>query len=262
MAGEESQSNNFNRALTLINEAVSMLKSSPGNNENTSKGESNSTNSNGSATTAPTTPSRQVELVRMFPFMRPTVRSTAKPSTSKGAFKPSSHTYPYQRYTPKVSWTHTFICLADKDEKSVLSREEKRILKEAGLGEKKSIFTDKNGSFNHVKSTLEAQFRQLKDVNGVFEILWSGGARRDLEVISMPPIGYNVPYLKDSIGQAIGYIRRVQVNLAKTPINKVFYCLYIAYIRVYIIQIWIINFEYPLPSFGYNLHHPLKIYLF
>jgi hypothetical protein len=54
--------------------------------------------------------------------------------------------------------------LADKDEKSVPSREEKRILKEAGLGEKKSIFTDKNGSFNHVKSTLEAQFRQLKDV--------------------------------------------------------------------------------------------------
>ena len=84
-----------------------------------------------------TTPSRQVELVRMCPFMQPTVTSTAKPSTSKGAFKPSSHTYLYQRYTPKVSWTHTFICLADKDEKSVPSREEKRILKEAGLGEKK-----------------------------------------------------------------------------------------------------------------------------
>jgi hypothetical protein len=79
---------------------------------------------------------------------------------------------------------------------------------------------------------LEAQFRQLKGVNGIFEFLRSGGARRDLEVIPMPPLGYNMPYLKDSIGQAIAYIRPVQVNLAKTPINKVFYCLYIAYICV------------------------------
>ena len=231
MAGEESQSNNFNRALTLINEAVSMLKSS--NTENTSMGESSSRNSNGMATTAATTPSRQVELVRMFPFMRPTVTSTAKPSTSKDSFKPSYRTYPYQRYKPKVSWTHTFVCLADKDEKSVPSREEKRILKEAGLGEKKIIFTDKNGSFSHIKSTLEAQFRQLEDVNGVFEILRSGGARRELEVIPMPPLGYNVPYLKDSIGQAIGYIRPVQVNLSKTPIDKVFLLFIIVYACIY-----------------------------
>ena len=211
MAGEESQSNNFSRALTLLNEAVSVLKSSPSNTRNAN-----------SASTTTTTPSREVELVRMFPFMRPTVTSAAKASTSKDAFRPSSRTYPYQRYKPKVSWTHTFICLVDKDEKSVPSREEKRILKKAGLGEKKIIFTDKSGSFSHVRSIFETQFRQLKELNGVFEILRSGGARRDLEVIPMPPLGYNMPYLKDAIGQAIGYIRPVQVNLAKTPIDKVF----------------------------------------
>ena len=87
--------------------------------------------------TTASTPSRQVELVWMFPLMRPATSTTAKPSNSKNAFKHNLRPIQNHKHKPKVSWTHTFVCLADKNIKFVLSREEKRILKEAGLGEKR-----------------------------------------------------------------------------------------------------------------------------
>ena len=183
MAGgnERSDSNHFTRALSLINEAVTMLRSSPENEESMSTSESIPTTSysNQGTTTTLTTPrpSRQVELVRLFPFIRPMVPSTSRtapPATKQEKFKPTLRYSPYQRYKPKASWTHTFLCLADKDQKSVPSQDEKRVLKAAGLGEKKIVFPDKNGSFDHVKKTLEGYFDELKDVNGLFETLCSG----------------------------------------------------------------------------------------
>jgi hypothetical protein len=156
----------------------------------------------------------------MWPTV-PSTSRTAPPATKQEKFKPTSRYSPYQRYKPKASWTHTFLCLADKDKKSVPSRDEKRVLKAAGLGEKKIVFPDKNGSFDHVKKTLEGYFDELKDVNGVFEILRSGGGRRELDVIPIPPLGYNVPFLRDAVGQAIAYIRPVQSNLSKTALPEV-----------------------------------------
>ncbi len=67
----------------------------------------------------------------------------------------------------------------------------------------------------------EGYFDELKDVNGVFEILRSSGGRRELEVIRIPPIGYNMPFFKDAVGQAIAYIRPVQSNLSKTALPEV-----------------------------------------
>ena len=146
-----------------------MLRASPGNEETTSARESIPTTSFSNEGTTQSLPSsrpstsRQVELVRLFPFMRPTAPSSGhitQPAARKEKSKPSLRYSPYQRYKPKVSWTHIFICLADSDQRSLPSREEKRVLKAAGLGEKKIVFPDKNGSFEHVKKTLEDYFEK------------------------------------------------------------------------------------------------------
>lgn len=72
-----------------------------------------------------------------------------------------------------------FVFLSEKDHSYVPSRDRKGELKAAGLGEKKIVFSNKNGSFEHVRSTLENQFPKLKDLQGGFEILRAAGARRN-----------------------------------------------------------------------------------
>ena len=47
----------------------------------------------------------------------------------------------------------------------------KRCLKDGGLGKRKVVFSDKNGSFEHAKTTLEGEYPPLQDLNGAFEIL-------------------------------------------------------------------------------------------
>ena len=44
-----------------------------------------------------------------------------------------------------------FVCLSERDDSYVPQRVKKRALKEAGLGEKKIIFSNKNGQFEHTK---------------------------------------------------------------------------------------------------------------
>ena len=72
-----------------------------------------------------------------------------------------------------------------------------------------------------MRSTLEDHFPKLKDVQGAFEILRASGARSILELIPMPPLGYTVPFLKEALGQAIGYVRPVQQCLDITPVIQV-----------------------------------------
>lgn len=113
------------------------------------------------------------------------------------------------------------MCLSNIDQETVPSREEKNRLNNAGLGEKKVVFGDKRGSWEHVKSVLEKEFPKLKDVNGAFEIMRSSGNRRSLELVSIPSMGYTVPFLKEILGQAIGYIRPLQKNLDLAPASTV-----------------------------------------
>ena len=225
----------FNKAVSLINQALDVLKNSSGdqqtscqNTENTNSSlnsmlpstlpTSTSSNSSGRATPKQCTPETStqrpepLELQRLFPFFGP--RGTS------GRMK-SQRSSPYTRYRPKETWTHTFICLSDIKDSIVPSREKKRLLKDGGLCEKKVVFNDKKGSFSHVKTTLEREFSQLQDLNGAFEILRSCGSRRLLEIIPIPPQGYTVPMLKEALGQAIGYVRPLQKNLKLKKTNQV-----------------------------------------
>ncbi|XP_067031279.1 uncharacterized protein [Acropora muricata] len=216
----------FDRALNLINQAVGMLREGSSSSDVQNLPAASTSSSSGSLPVANASngqngapPGTPTELSRLFPgFMRPSPAGSTQ--WSRNPWKPKQRGTPYQRFKPKDSWTHVFVCLSERDDSDVPQRDEKRALKEAGLGEKKIIFNNKNGQFEHVKSTLEDHFPKVKDVQGAFEILRASGARRRLEVIAMPPLGYTVPYLREALGQAIAYLRPVQRCLDMTPITQ------------------------------------------
>ena len=124
---------------------------------------------------------------------------------------------------PKETWTHDFCLLHATECERTPSQEYISTLKEADLGKKRITFHDKNGDFHHLKDTLEQEYCKLKSQQGAFELMRAerGGASRPLKLISMPSIGYTVPYLKESIGSStLVYIRPMKSNL---PLDKVAY---------------------------------------
>ena len=118
-----------------------------------------------------------------------------------------------------------FICLANKDAETVPTRPEKSELNDAGLEEQKIVFSNKNGSFAHVRSTLEKVVPKMKDLDGRFEILKTTSAQRFLSAIPIPPLGYIVPVLKDGLDHATAYIEnnidvmRMRTYSASTLLN-------------------------------------------
>ena len=104
-------------------------------------------------------------------------------------------------------------CLADKNCSTVPSRALKFQLQSAGLGRKKIIFGWKDNPFK-LKEKLEEMYPKL--VNGWgFELLRSGVPVHSLVVITPPPAGYSVAFLRDEsgLGQALAYVRPLQKNL-------------------------------------------------
>ncbi|CAB4005069.1 Hypothetical predicted protein [Paramuricea clavata] len=153
------------------------------------------------------------EITKLFPYFQ---TQAQKGSTNRFKYAP------YPKFKPKETWTHVFICLANKDAETVPTRPEKSELNDAGLGEQKIVFPNKNGSFAHVRSTLEKVFPKMKDLDGAFEILRTTScARRFLSAIPIPPLGYTVPVLKDGLGHATAYIRPMQKNLSMESVSKV-----------------------------------------
>ena len=138
-----------------------------------------------------------------------------KPANSgaKRVFNAKTGTYFWKRET----WTHRFVCLAHKDQIYAPSREEKESLRVAGLGEKKLVL-NKGLCALDVMSELIKAYPKLAEGGG-FELLRSGNRLRDLVLITAPPGGYSVSFLKDSgIGQSIIYIRPIQTDLDLDPI--------------------------------------------
>ena len=123
--------------------------------------------------------SESTEMARFFPFYRQGAAAGARISSR----------YPYKRFRPSASlsgckkawkpketWMHTFICIAEADHCLIPIREEKIVLEEAGIGEKKITF-DKYGEYEHFQSSLLKEFPKLKEGGG-FQVLRSSGGRR------------------------------------------------------------------------------------
>ena len=198
------------KALELINEAVTILTANPSSSKTLI---SSSTTTDANANTAVTQPtfttSSSSEISKLFPSM----------FRAKSSFKPNSKRW--HPYKPKDSWTHTFVVLSSRDQNWVPSREERTKLSSAGLGEKRIVFSDKRGSWEHVKTVLEKEFPKLTALSGGFELLRSNGSRRTLELIPIPPLGYCVQILKEALGQAVCYVRPLQIDLDLSYTSKV-----------------------------------------
>ncbi len=91
------------------------------------------------------------ELLKLFPSFQTSAKSVSSSFQSGSGLR-------WKPYKIKESWTHQFVCIAGKDEETIPSRDLKRQLTKAGLGEKKVVFNDKKGLWEHVKSVLEHEY--------------------------------------------------------------------------------------------------------
>lgn len=89
----------------------------------------------------------------------------------------------------------------------------KRILIEAGLGEKRLVLA-KNKDAENLRDALLEHYPKLKDAGG-YELMRSS-SRTLLETIPIPSYGYTTHYLSDEsgLGSAICYIRPLQGQLS------------------------------------------------
>lgn len=101
----------------------------------------------------------------------------------------------------KDTWTKEFLVLSSPRDDKTPRAEFLLTLQAAGLGKKKVVFKDKNGNFDHLKSTLEEHFPKLKSQNGAFELLRAdrGGNSRPLIAIHMSSTGYTIKQLKEVV---------------------------------------------------------------
>ncbi|KAK3581809.1 hypothetical protein CHS0354_028816 [Potamilus streckersoni] len=121
---------------------------------------------------------------------------------------------------PVSYWTHRFCLLASTSGDSVPTRDERKRLYDAGLGDKKINFC-KDSDPAYFRTKLEESFPKLKSGGG-FELLRSGiSSRVFLERIRMPHGGYTSAYLADesNLGQAVCYIRPIQRDLDLSAIT-------------------------------------------
>ena len=224
-----NRSNEQQRAVSLLTEAVNILRSpvpatvldhAPANVRNPSQ---TAMQSPPTVSNTPAVVSPRSEMDRLFsPYRRDSVGKALGSGCASGSGSRFSWPapYTYKSWKPKDTWTHQFVCLSNVGTCNVPNRSEKRALKDAGLGEFRVVFKNKRGGHVHVKETLESVFPKIKDAGG-FEILRSSGTNRGLEPVDVPATGYTVQQLKETLGQAIGYIRPLQKDLNLYPVFEV-----------------------------------------
>ena len=143
--GKRENGENYLCALTLLNEAVGIL-TSPGSAADTSQHQPqfSQQSSPASLTVQVSASSESREMAQLFPFYRQGAAAGARISSRQPneRFRPSASSSGRKKaWKPKETWTHTFICIAEADHRLIPLREEKIVLKEAGLGEKKLLLT-------------------------------------------------------------------------------------------------------------------------
>ena len=123
------------------------------------------------------------------------------------------------RFQPLETWTHEVCVLARCDEDTTPTRERLEELISAGLGKAKLVFPDKKADHHKVQLFLEEKFLKLKSASG-FEVMRAsggGGGQRPLSLLPPSKEGYSVPHLKERFGQAVAFIRPLQVDVDVTP---------------------------------------------
>lgn len=101
----------------------------------------------------------------------------------------------------------------------VPQRTEKKLLYEAGLGEKRITFTKSDDHESFIRK-LEEAFPKLVACGGIELMRTSYSNKIKLELIRPPTLGYNVMFLAEesNLGQALCYVRPVQIDLDTAPV--------------------------------------------
>lgn len=138
------------------------------------------------------------EQQRLFGF---NVRAGAKHKSSK-----THSTSAKKTSAPRKSlWSRDSICLRCHNQDWIPSTEEKVQLAASGLSLKRLSFIQ-DGDENHIKDVIYEAFPQLMGQGGV-DILRPGEQSRTLMLITPPPSGMTIPYLKDVLNQSKIYLR-------------------------------------------------------
>ena len=234
------QQANFSRVVSLLRQAECLLS---GVSDNDSAGTSNNTSpSSRPASSASTSPTVANDAnVESVPSVATTSTNVVQSQTNadrclqnfrslfssynRGSFRPNSargslapppkrkRNSTLSQFVPKDTWTHDFLCLADRYQDYQPTRGQKCELQLAGLGRKKIVFK-KDANASAFVAKIEEYFPKLQSCGG-FDILRSGASNKNLVVISPPPSGYSVPFLREAsgLGQALAYIRPLQCSL-------------------------------------------------
>ena len=154
-------------------------------------------------------------------MVRPALSRPGPPLALTGAKKkkPMTGYVPLTRFQPLETWTHDVCVLGGCDEDRSPNRDRMETLINAGLGKAKLVFPNKKAGHDEVQSFLEQKFPKLKAAGG-FEVLRAtggGGGQRPLSLVPPSKEGYTVPHLKERLGQAIAFVRPLQVDLDETP---------------------------------------------
>ncbi|KAJ7319462.1 hypothetical protein OS493_036105 [Desmophyllum pertusum] len=167
--------------------------------------------------------------VRAFPGLcsRNVVRPPARrppqqpSSSSKSKKKKPMLGYVPLTFQPLETWTKEICILGRCDEDKTPDRQRLYELSAAGLGKAKIVFPNKKASHEEVERFLHEKFPKLKSAGG-FEVLrgsGGGGGQRSLSLLAPSREGYSIPHLKERLGQAIAFIRPLQVDLDETPVT-------------------------------------------
>lgn len=140
-------------------------------------------------------------------------------------------------FVAKETWTHDFCLLSSPTAQKTPTNVEMDQLRKAGLGKRKIVFPNKDADHYGLVKHLEAGYPKLKSGGG-FELLkgvGGGSGARSLESLPLGPNGYSIRYLRETlcIGQAVLYIKPLQVELDMTP-GEVNYVCYIKFLFCFV----------------------------
>ena len=91
----------------------------------------------------------------------------------------------------KESWTHDFCLLGGRDAHKTPNREEMEILRTAGLGKKKIVFSNKKADHGELSSKIESQYLKVKDGGG-FELLRAIGSSNGVRHCNQFPLVHQI----------------------------------------------------------------------
>uniref|UniRef100_A0A1X7UU46 HECT domain-containing protein n=1 Tax=Amphimedon queenslandica TaxID=400682 RepID=A0A1X7UU46_AMPQE len=109
----------------------------------------------------------------------------------------------------EVRWTHTFVCLPERDMDSVPG--DYTLMTANGLGKAK-LHLSETSTAMEIHVAILAQFPKIADCGG-YELLRTHDNTKKLNVIVPPPEGYTGLFLKKVLGQANCYIRPLQKDI-------------------------------------------------